>query len=224
MNDRQLFDVEQVLVARAALYGLLQRVFSEAPDEELSKNETCEVMTQCFDVLGEACGLRDRRECTVGDWRADDSADKPEGAPLSLGGEYHRLFVGVGKPAVCLWESIYLTGINALFQQNTLEVRRFYARHGFEARDAGRVADDHLAIELAFLRELALQTASSEGSERIDLLRAQQEFLTEHVARWVNSFVDQVVEHDRTGYYRGYARLLSDFIAQDAVLLDSLLA
>lgn len=86
--------------------------------------------------------------------------------PLTLEGEYNRLFVGVGKPAVCMWESIYATGINALFQPNTLEVRNVYLRNGFKPLGMGKVADDHMAIELAFMRELALETTRAGEAQR----------------------------------------------------------
>lgn len=266
MGQERSLDLESVLVSRAVMYGLLQRVFSEVPDEDLAANEACEVVGQCFAVLEDACGLRDCRSCMAAPWlgasedperggsegsvgdaaggdgiavdatsiATDDVADSScsgvdaagDGAvrtPLTLEGEYNRLFVAVGKPAVCPWESMHLTGINALFQQNTIEVRRFYARHGLEARDAGRVADDHMAIELAFMREVALQAAKEEGSLRSELLHAQRQFLSEHLICWVDSFAEQVIQQDRSGYYCGYARLLADFIARDAVLLDKLL-
>lgn len=67
MNQVQSDALDEVLVARAAMYGLLQRVFSDVPDRALAENESCEVMDQCFEVLGEAWGLRDCRTCKVGE-------------------------------------------------------------------------------------------------------------------------------------------------------------
>ena len=117
MNQVQSDALDEVLVARAAMYGLLQRVFSDVPDRALAENESCEVMDQCFEVLGESWGLRDCPTCKVGEGAGPKA---PDAAPLTLEGEYNRLFVGVGKPAVCMWESIYATRVNALFQPNTL--------------------------------------------------------------------------------------------------------
>ena len=131
-----------------------------------------------------------------------------DAVPLTLEGEYNRLFVGVGKPAVCMWESIYATGINALFQPNTLEVRNVYLRNGFKPLGMGKVADDHMAIELAFMRELALETTRAGEAQRASLLTEQRLFLEEHLLRWVDAFAERVVEHDRSGYYRDYAACL----------------
>ena len=108
MNQVQSDALDEVLVARAAMYGLLQRVFSDVPDRALAENESCEVMDQCFEVLGEAWGLRDCRTCKVGEGAGPKVPEQDiDAVPLTLEGEYNRLFVGVGKPAVCMWE-IYL--------------------------------------------------------------------------------------------------------------------
>ena len=189
MNQVQSDALDEVLVARAAMYGLLQRVFSDVPDRALAENESCEVMDQCFEVLGEAWGLRDCRTCKVGE--------------------------GAG-PKVPEQD---IDGINALFQPNTLEVRNVYLRNGFKPLGMGKVADDHMAIELAFMRELALETTRAGEAQRASLLTEQRLFLEEHLLRWVDAFAERVVEHDRSGYYRDYARLLADFVDKDAAFL-----
>lgn len=220
MNQVQSDALDEVLVARAAMYGLLQRVFSDVPDRALAENESCEVMDQCFEVLGEAWGLRDCRTCKVGEGAGPKVPEQDiDAVPLTLEGEYNRLFVGVGKSAVCMWESIYATGINALFQPNTLEVRNVYLRNGFKPLGMGKVADDHMAIELAFMRELALEATRAGEAQRASLLTEQRLFLEEHLLRWVDAFSERVVEHDRSGYYRDYARLLADFVDKDAAFL-----
>ena len=253
MNELHATKLDEVLMARAVLYGLLQRVFADVPDDVLAENESCEVMDQCFAVLGDAWGLEDgrtiRADGAFGNGADSSVPDAPDAAvdstsgttdiavdstsgttsvsaapALTLEGEYNRLFVGVGKPAVCLWESIYETGVNALFQQNTLAVRAFYADWGFEARDKGRVADDHVAIELAFLRELTLQAANGQGAERERLLEAQRCFLSDHLLRWSDAFAQQVIDNDHTGYYAAYARLLADFVRRDETFLNEVLS
>ena len=220
MTQIETVDIEETLVARSALYGLLQRVFSDVPDDDLARNESSAVMDQCFDVLRLAYGLEDRRSVAIGEVAARAQSDGTcMETDWTLEGEYTRLFVGVGKPAVCLWESICITGVNALFQPGTLAVRQFYASLGFEARDKGRVADDHMAIELAFMRELALAASRELNPRRMELLQAQCAFLAEHLSRWVDSFAEQVVASDKSGYYAGYARLLADFVACDGEFL-----
>lgn len=225
MSRMEAVDIEETLAARAVLYGLLQRVFSDVPDDDLAANESGEVVGQCLEVLRAACGLEDCREATVGEAAARGREAAAAGqAAWTIDGEYNRLFVGVGKPAVCMWESIYATGVNALFQPDTLAVRQFYADWGFQARDKGRVADDHVAIELAFLRELAIAAAQEEGPRRQVLLQAQQAFLAEHVSRWADAFAEQVAANDKSSYYAGYARLLANFAVRDAAFLEETLA
>lgn len=217
-------DDTMLLAARAVIYGLLQRVFSETPDELLHERERSEIVVEALDVYRSLAASARAREdastlspCGEPECPAAGSLEHP-----TLEGEYNRLFVGVGKPAVCVWESVYLTGNSSLFQTNTLHVRRFYEQFGLQSRDRPRAADDHIAIELAFLRELALRSLDSEGDERCRLLRAQLDFLELHLGKWVHSFADNVVEADRTGYYGGYARLLGAFVETDLCALASL--
>lgn len=225
MGQTQMVDVEEVLAARSVLYALLQRVFSDVPDGDLAKNESSDVVGQCFDVLHSVYGLRDCRKEYVDKihLQAPGSATS-DALSWTVAGEYNRLFVGVGKPVVCMWESIYSTGVNALFQPATLVVRRFYEAWGFETRDKGKVADDHIAIELAFLRELAILAAREDLSRREELLRAQRSFLSEHLSCWVDVFAGKVIENDRSGYYAGYAKLLAAFVADDSEFLAAFLS
>ena len=107
MNQVQSDALDEVLVARAAMYGLLQRVFSDVPDRALAENESCEVMDQCFEVLGEAWGLRDCRTCKVGEGAGPKVPEQDiDAVPLTLEGEYNRLFVGVGIPIPLLDEEL----------------------------------------------------------------------------------------------------------------------
>lgn len=217
-------DEDMVLAARALIYGLLQRVFSEIPDSLLSEQERSEIVIEALGVYRDIALLIGKHE--------DAAALSPDRAPSrttentlvqpSLEGEYNRLFVGVGKPAVCVWESVYLTGNSSLFQASTLQVRHFYKRFGLQSRDRIHVADDHIAIELAFLRELAIRALDLDGEERCELLQAQRDFLQQHLGRWIISFTDNVMNADKIGYYCDYARLLRSFVAIDQHALTSM--
>ena len=217
-------DIEMTLASRSILYGLLQRVFSETPDAALDELEHSEVTRTAAQVYADLATRFDCRgsECFLIPERPDGfDGDR---SPLSLEGEYNRLFVGVGKPAVCTWESIYATGNAALFQANTLTVRQFYERFGLQSRDYPRTADDHVAIELAFMRELAIRSIEAHENSLCQLLHAQLEFLNAHLGTWVEAFAKQVSDADKTGYYRSYALMLQAFVNTDKAVLDNLCA
>lgn len=224
MHSMHDLDENMVLAARAVLYGLLQRVFSETPDDLLHEQERSEITGKALEVYRNLALQSNAYKnadplspITKPEPQAVDSPAQP-----SLEGEYNRLFVGVGKPAVSVWESVYLTGNSSLFQASTLQVRRCYERFGLQSRDRPRVADDHLAIELAFLRELAIQTMRAEGAERKQILQAQRDFIIEHLAKWIHAFAGNVAETDKTGYYSDYAQLLECFVETDLYALSFL--
>lgn len=224
MHSTHDIDESMVLAARAMIYGLLQRVFSETPDALLHEQERSEIVAEALAVYRSlATPLRACENASaLSPYGGPERSAAGSPAHPSLEGEYNRLFVGVGKPAVCVWESVYLTGNSSLFQENTLQVRRFYERFGLQSRDHLRVADDHVAIELAFLRELAIRSSGSEGNVKRRLLSAQLDFLEHHLGKWVGDFADNVIHADITGYYDHYARLLESFVETDRCALASL--
>ena len=219
------FDVEMALGARAVLYGLFQRVFAEVPDEALREHEQSDVVATAFEVYrGLAAQLGVEAERLTAPSASEEVTASADGTARTLSGEYNRLFVGVGKPDVCMWESIYTTGNAALFQEHTLTVRRFFQRFGLQSRDYPRTADDHLAIELAFMREMAIRSMMAESDERLKLLEAQAEFLRDHLGTWVGKFAGQVSDAGAPAYYREYADALATFIQVDAAVLSQIAA
>ena len=214
-------DLEMTLAARSVVYGLLHRVCSEAPDEGFFELESSEIVTDSLAIIDETYG-----GCVPGGvpWTppAADEAFKAEGRTLE--GEYNRLFVGVGRPAVNTWESHYETGSSALFQKRTLEVRRFYESCGLRSRDYPRTADDHVAIELAFMREMALRSLSEkDGRLRLRGFADQAEFLRNHLGGWIARFSERVASADESGYYASYAALARDFVMGDLKFLEGML-
>lgn len=225
MHSKGSIDETMALAARTVMYGLLQRVFAEVPDEALHEMEGSEVTGQALDVyrsLAAHFGMPDEESAFSPKGKPSALEGKNASLPLSLEGEFNRLFVGVGKPAVSVWESVYRTGDSSLFQPNTLEVRRCYEAFGLQSRDYPRVADDHLAIELAFLRELAIRTIGIESDRKQALLCAQRDFLLHHLSAWVDAFADNVAKADRAGYFSHYARLLKAFVKIDTHVLSTL--
>lgn len=213
MDKQRDIDIEMTLAARSVLYGLLHRVFADVPDTSLAELEQSEVVQTACEVYRDIAGRFGKMyDLAVPALRDDDGNNS-----ATVDGEYNRLFVGVGKPAVSTWESVYLTGNSALFQENTLAVRRFFERYNLQSRDYPRVADDHIAIELAFMREMSMRTADNPSAQ--DILEAQNSFLQSHLGLWVGQFAQEVEAKSKVNYYRAYARFLAEFIETDSALL-----
>ena len=87
-------------------------------------------------------------------------ADGDKG-PKQLVGLYNRLFVGPGTPEAAPWESAHLHAEGGLLRASTLEVRRAYVAQGLIPQSYPHVADDHIALELDFMRLLARRCADA---------------------------------------------------------------
>jgi TorA maturation chaperone TorD len=134
------------------------------------------------------------------------------------------LLIGAASPKAPPWESAYYNEGRLLFQEQTLQVRQWYARFGLEAERKGREPDDHVGLELSFvahLATLALQAleAGAEG-EAAKALQAQRDFLTQHLLRWAPAWVGLMKKHAGTDLYRGLAHLTLGALLTTSDTLD----
>lgn len=137
--------------------------------------------------------------------------------------DHLRLFVGPGKLLAAPWESVLVNEDHLLFQEETLDVRRWYHRYGYQVENQYHEPDDHLGLELIFLAQLsrlALETSEAGNEASFEIIRAdQRRFLNEHTARWAPAWCDLVVQHAQTDYYRGLALLVKGAVKELSLAL-----
>ena len=85
------------------------------------------------------------------------------------------------------------------------QVRAYYRRHGLAAANWSERADDHLVLQLLFLRHL-LQEPSPET------VREAATFMDKHLLRWIDRFADQVTARCATPYFAGVAALTAAYV------------
>lgn len=206
-NGRYDFDEWQItLTAHALAYGFLSKALYHEP--------ALDFLAPLFaDNLFAEWPLDADVEATrqgIALLSAFGAAWEPDQLAL-LKSDYAALFVGPGPLLAYPWESVYLSEEHLIFDIQTLEVREIYRRFGLQAPAAIREPDDHIGLELAFLVHLcslgldACARGDIDGFERS--LQAQRGFLGDHVLRWAPIFMQRVIEHAATDYYRGVAYL-----------------
>jgi TorA maturation chaperone TorD len=124
--------------------------------------------------------------------------------------DYTKLFIGLDNLLTAPWESVYFNRERLVFQEQTLQVREWYARFGLQAEKINQEPDDHIGLEMLFIAHLAscaLQTMEEDALQCEELLQAQREFLTEHLLRWGPAWAKLVKQHAETDFYRGIAHL-----------------
>ncbi|MDI6801410.1 MAG: molecular chaperone TorD family protein [Thermodesulfovibrionales bacterium] len=136
-----------------------------------------------------------------------------------LSSEYSSLFIGAGKPLVSPWESVAL-GSGRLFSVNeTLDVRKYYAKHRLLPERLNKEPDDHIGFELQFMYILADKTAKALESEdyksAAELLNDQKKFLENHLCKWADLFAEDVCSKANNDFYIGAAKILKGMISTD---------
>jgi TorA maturation chaperone TorD len=216
---------ELLLASRHFQYALTARVFATTPDEHL-----LELTLEAH--AAEEFGLLDDTFAGQGTelWQKLPALIRSDPALLQqLTREYTRLFLGPDAPLVPPWESVIISGEPVLFQPSILLVREAYQRAGFQASDYRHEADDHLAIELDFMTQLARQTLEAfyegDAARTTELLEWQEDFLREHLLRWVGPFAERLEETEVLScFYPTFARLTCLVCERDALMLKELRA
>lgn len=198
--------LKTTLVGQALLFGLLGKILYAEPDRSWLDTLIRD------DVFAEAPFGQDQPETKkglelLGDW--DDQISEQEFEKIKR--DHFYLFLGVGKPLAPVWESVYFSESRLLFQEQTLEVRKWYARYGLEVERVGHEPDDHIGLELSFVAHLATLAAlaleKNNQAEAEELLQAQRDFLSHHLLRWAMDWAELVQKHASTNFYRGLAHM-----------------
>lgn len=142
--------------------------------------------------------------------------------------DHTALFIGLMQVDAPPWESVYLSRDHLIFDQQTLEVREFYARFGLQIPKLDREPDDHIGYELLFLAHLMEQAAcaldAGDVATAVHALEAARTFFAAHPQQWAVFFIERLTQRARTDYYRGLASLLEGGMKALAPLLDDYLA
>lgn len=190
-------------LARAELYGLLARLWLDAPDAAL---------LQAFAVAVTEAPVPG--SLLEGPWQALVAVLR-ETPPEAMREEYDALFGGVGKPEVFLYASFYRAGF--LNERPLAQLRSDLAALGLE-RDATRMeTEDHVAGVFEVMRYLIA------GDDlAVSNLEQQRRFFRAHVQTWVEALCDAVEAHPAARVWRAVAGLTRAFVQVETQAFDLL--
>ena len=224
MTNEKREAVELLLANRLYLYSLLHKTFGRDPDSELLTLLCADTTGTAFALLSEKAGNPLDR---IGPFLQKVGEKKDDPVFLDeLKAEYTRLFVGPDKLVAPPWESVYRGEDAMLFQEVTLKVRETYKRFGLQPEGYPHVADDSLALELAFMAKLAeraledLHNADEVGLSR--LLESSEEFLTQHLLAWIPKFLERMQKAKSQLMYPQLCVVLDAFLKRDRDTLQEL--
>lgn len=207
-------EFQLLMKARKNVYNLLRCFLMQEPSEEflLALKEE--------NILKELNGYgKDLDEGVDLISSVLSSPDLP-GLAVSLKEEFTRLFVG--PLPIPLYESVYRSDSGLVNQEQIVAVRNKYLEAGLLIHPDSSLPEDHIGAEIEFLYFLSEKAASVEEKEaQKTFFLFQQEFLRDHLSRWVGLFCDQLFSAARSPYFRGVAKITHGFVALD---LEELMA
>ena len=107
------------------------------------------------------------------------------------------------------------------------EVLAIYRSEGLDKSGDWHDGEDHIALELEFMRTMALRTAAAlrDGDEAAAqrLIETQRGFYTDHLSTWVPRMARDMRLFARTDFYLGLADLTEGFLQVDAAFLEEMI-
>jgi DMSO reductase family type II enzyme chaperone len=202
---------------RSAMYSLLARAFI-VPDEEFHSQLCRGALAGSVSEIGAMLPYPLPELIT---------SDCPPF--MELQSEFIAFFeVGEKSPPCPLYEGAFRkdSGRKAVME----DLLRFYHHFDLKMSDKVRELPDLLSAELEFMHYLAfLETGLCESSEdagesRLDLVRAQRDFLSRHLAAWTPDLAQRTKERSGPEFYRSLTAFMEAFINTDLKYLEDSLA
>jgi TorA maturation chaperone TorD len=201
-HDPSLTSALDEETARAELYGVISELFDLPLRSELLAQLRL-APTQAPEAGG---FLEEPWRQLVGVTREMNDAD--------IEREYHTLFGGVGKPAVYLYASHYLSGF--LNEKPLAQLRQDLATLGL-TRDETTMFDteDHVSYVMEVMRFLV---AGDDVS--VSNLTQQSRFFAAHVQTWVPAMCDAVQAHPDARFYNVLSAFTRAFVSVETQGFD----
>lgn len=216
-------DMSQTLVGEILLLRLLGKALYNEPDRKWLEELIAQQIFSEIPFGDEQPEIIRGFELLQG-WSQVNANGLSEADFAELKMDFTRLFIGLDVHHTAPWESVYFNRERLVFQEQTIQVREWYARFGLQSENFGKEPDDHIGLEMLFiahLASLALQAIEQNDETKLnEILQAQQDFLSEHLLRWGPVWAKLVKQHAATDFYRGIAHLTHGALLAIAELLE----
>jgi len=223
-EEIKLDDVLLLMDIRIEAYDLLRKLFLAEPTKEMITEIATKEMFSSF-PFKDICSKIHKGSDLVTSFFQENSAEDLD-VFESLHWDYTRMFIGPFQLPAPPWGSVYLSKDKTLFQEETLQVRRAYLKYGFQSKQHGVEADDHIGLELDMMFQLAKSAKGNliEGKTQSFLENTcdQLLFLENHLLSWVPAFSRDMEKSANTNFYKGVAEVLIGYLELDRKMIDEI--
>ncbi len=210
MDAQEREDLARAHEQRAWMYGLLARLYRVEVDPVL--------LEQLRAMKFPASTGNDRMDKGYHQL-AGYLARADAGTLTELAVDYVRAFIGHGidgHAAAYPFESVYRSEKRLMMQGARDEVLALYRAEGVDKDASWKDAEDHVALELEFMKTLAERAAhalrAGDEAQAARLLGVQRAFLDDHLRMWLPTFTRDMGIFAKTDLYLGLANLTAGFL------------
>jgi len=184
-------------LARADLYGLIARLFHEAPDQEL--------LDQIVSSIPEGQEAQSEAAPLARVWQnlVEMATANPAKAWQD---EFDQNFISVGRPIIILNGSFYMAGY--LNERPLVEIRRALDAFGLESAEEISETEDHISALCEVMRYLI-----AGDDVEISNLTNQRVFFNDHIRPWHDDLFDAIDAVSEMRLYHSVASLAREFLA-----------
>ncbi len=221
--DQTEFDeLADACEARAETYALLARFYRTEVDQEF-----LDALCAMLYPMESGDARIDEGHYSIAKYLSNEWVD-----PLrKLSVDFAKTFLGDGMDAYSCaypYESVYTSPKRLLMQEARDEVLAIYRSCGLDKQPEWSVGEDHISVELEFMRVLCLRAAVAlrKGDEEkaLGLFNTMANFLDEHLLGWVPMFTADARRFSKTLFYKGVANLTEGFLEADQRFLADVMA
>lgn len=223
---KQMESVQIILAGNTYLYKLFQNIFGNTPSIAQLEILNSDMTKEALDIFKTEDNVKFGKSIQQLTEFGELFKKDKEVILAQLTGEYTRLLIGPNKLPAPPWESVFRSEERLLFQESTLEIRRYYLKYGFIPAGYPHVADDHLALELDFMASLSSLAekvyANEDFNQLQEILQVQGDFLTSHLLFWVPEFAQKIQESEIHYLYPDMASLLNEFLQIQSGVIEEI--
>lgn len=191
-------------LARADLYGLIARLFHQAPDQELLNQIAASIPD------GEEIQAEDAPLAKVWHSVVEVAKNNPAKAWQE---EFDLNFISVGRPNIILNGSFYMAG--HLNEKPLVEIRRSLQTFGLESAEEVTETEDHISALCEVMRYLI-----AGDDVEISNLTNQRVFFNSHIRPWYDELCDAIEDIPEMHLYHPVAALTREFLAIEGQSFD----
>ncbi len=207
-------DIKKMHRARSQIYNFLSTLLRDEISPELCDKLRGAEFRQALQDFLNRCPLADLRAAWGKMLSALEQAGPQDGAAWRY--EYADIFLNAGVSPAFPYASCYLTR-QPLLMGAVPEVRKFYRQASVHKSPAYPDLDDHLAVELEFMRHLAdiIAAADNGAPESVKLLDS---FRRDHLMGWAPEFCAVLDHSAQAPFYKSLAEVTLLTIFHDRAL------